>query len=160
LAESTAKLTRAMRKTLDKARKVIGPSDRVIAYGSGSGNVRVTRGFIIFSCSYVARSLGEFVIDGLFIFPGLLVILVGALLLRPRRGIAVTGSGLVLLRESTVGAAPKAVLTRSPLGALDVNIQDPPGTVQTSVDVEMGAERVRMKRRTYDSLLSARDQLG
>jgi hypothetical protein len=155
MATLTEKPTRRKRKNLAKAQGIIGPSTNVAAYGSGAGKARITRGFVILVCCYVAISLVVFVLAGIVLIPGLLVIIVGASLLRPRRGIAVTSGGLIVLHESVLDASPNRILMGAPLDALGTIIRDGNGSVQTSVDLEMGAERIRLKRATYETLLLA-----
>lgn len=155
MATLTEKPTRRKRKNLAKAQKVIGPSALVAAYGSGSGRARITRGFIILVCSYVVVSLAVFVLAGIVLVPGLVLIIIGASLLRPRRGIAVTSSGLIILHESMFDASPNRILLSAPLASLGAIIRDGQGSVQTSVDLELGAERIRLKRATFETLLLA-----
>ena len=155
MATLTEKPTRRKRKNLAKAQKIIGPSTLVAAYGSGAGKARITRGFIILVSSYVAISLAVFVLAGIVLIPGLVVIIIGASLLRPRRGIAVTSSGLIILHESMLDASPNRVILSAPLASLSTTIRDGQGSVQTSVDLEMGAERIRLKRATFETLLLA-----
>jgi hypothetical protein len=155
MATLTEKQTKRKRKNLAKAQKIIGPSADVTAYGSGAGRARITRGFIILVCFYLAISVAVLVLTGRFLFPGLLLIIIGASLLRPRRGIAVTAGGLIVMHESMVDASPDRILMGAPLDALDTIIRDGNGAVQTSVDLEMGAERIRLKRATFETLLLA-----
>ncbi len=155
MATLTEKPTRKNRKNLVRAQKVIGPSINVAAYGSGAGKARITRGFVILVCCYVAISLAVFVLARIVLIPGLLVIIVGASLLRPRRGIAVTSGGLLVLHESVLDASPNRVLIGAPLEALGTIIRDGNGSVQTSVDLDIGPEHIRLKRATYETLLLA-----
>jgi hypothetical protein len=150
------KQTRRKRKNLAKARKLGGPSSEVIAYGSGVRKARFSPGLIILVGGYIAVSVAVLVLTGKFLIPGVLLIIIGASILRPRRGIAVTPGGLLVMHESAVDAAPNRILFGIPLEALTAAaIQDQQGAVQTSVDLELGTERIRMKRSSFETLLLA-----
>ena len=155
----TEKQIRKKRKNLAKAQKIVGPSTDVAAYGSGAGKARVTQGFIILVLCYLALSLLVYLASGIVLIPGLLLLIIGASLLRPRRGVAVTPRGLILMHESMLDASPNRILMGAPLGALDAHVQDANGAIQTSVDLEMGAERIRLKRATFETLVLARSEL-
>jgi Protein of unknown function (DUF2510) len=155
----TEKQSRKNRKNLAKAQKIIGPSTDVAAYGSGAGKARITQGFIILVLCCLALSLLVYLNSGIVLIPGLLPIIIGASLVRPRRGVAVTPGGLIVMHESNLDASPNRILVGAPLDALDAHVQDADGSVQTSVDLEVGTERIRLKRAAFETLVLARNEL-
>ena len=98
-------------------------------------------------------------LTGRSLFPGPLLIVLGAALVRPRREIAPTSGGLVVMREFMADASPNRILTGAPLDALDASFRDGSGALQTSVELQVGPERIRMQRATYETLLLAKGAL-
>jgi len=108
---------------------------------------------------FVVLSVTAYIQRGAVLIPGVLLIIVGAAMVRPRRGIALMSTGLLVMHESMVDATPNRILFQAPLSALPVAIDETAGTVQTYVLLELGPERVRIKRSTYESLLVASSNL-
>ena len=119
----------------------------------------MTEGLLMLVGVFIVVSVGAFIETGTVLIPGALLIIVGAAMVRPRRGIALMSTGLLVMHESMADATPNRILFQAPLSALAAEIHETAGTVQTNVFLELGPERVRIKRSTYESLLVAATNL-
>ena len=147
--------TRRNRKNLAKAKKIGAPFGEVIAYVSGTGKLRFTEGLAMLIGCFVLLCVVVFMATGRILIPGFLVVIVGVGMVRPRRGVALMPNGLLVMHESMADATPKRILVHAPVGALEASIVEAADTVQSSVHLDLGTERIRMKRGAYDSLLRA-----
>jgi hypothetical protein len=147
--------TRKMRKHRAQSQKVAGPNIDVLAYGSGVGHIRSSTALIWLVSIYALLFIVLLVLVGVLLYPGLLFLVVVVALVQPRRAIAVTPLGLLVMSESLMDGKPKRILFGVPLEEL-TNV-DPPGKPKRSrgVRVQVGPERVRMKRSDYGALVTA-----
>jgi len=151
-------LKRSERKKFAAAEAVAGPGANVIAYGDGVGHVRFPEAAMWIVGIFLAVSATIFVSSGKILFPGLLILAFLAALIHPRRGIAVTPSGVLVMRVSLWDARPNQVLFMAPAGSL---IPLSPSEVTTKkVRLVIGPERIRLKRRAYDPLVMAAQGMG
>ena len=118
--------THSKRKKLASARKLVGPSMEVVAYGSGKGHTRGCRRLSSASDAYVVAFIAVQIVLGRFLIPGVLLILVVYYLIRPLRGIAITPFGVLVMHESMANGQPSSVLLVAPrdaLGAFDEHLK-------------------------------------
>ena len=145
--------THSKRKKLASARKLVGPSMEVVAYGSGKGHTRGTKTLLCLGIAYVVAFIAVQIVLGRFLIPGVLLILVVYYLIRPLRGIAITPFGVLVMHESMANGQPTQVLFVAPrdaLGAFDEHLEG-----RGHVRVQIGPELIRVKRDVYESLVLA-----
>jgi hypothetical protein len=153
------KPTRRQRSNQNKASEVLGQGVEVAAYRSGVGKARMTKSLIVLVAAYIALSIALFArtgkVNGLFIF----VLIIALAIIWPRRGIAVTRQGLVILKESVVQAKPKAVILSAPLSALITVDSGRPSNASRHVWIDVIPERIHMKRSCYEALRLAAEKI-
>lgn len=157
--QSEGKDSRSRRRNLAKAQAVGKPYGPVVAYGTGPAKFRVTEAMALVVGAYLLISVGIAIKTGVVLFPGVIVIALVVAMSRPRRGLAVTSRGLLVLHQSLVNGAPDRIQAMLPLAALPVVADGQQGTIQTSVDVPVRNDRIRLKRATFEALCQAERDL-
>jgi len=135
-------------KRATKAAKQLPPGTKVRTLVQGSGHFRMT--------TTSAVLLGVFAVAfvvllsrGIIIFPGLLLIAVVWGEIRPRRDLVATDQGLAILHRSPWTGSPKKVIVLLPPAPLYA------GTTGGTVELELGPERITLKRKEFDRLAAA-----
>jgi hypothetical protein len=131
------------------AKDVVGQGTNILVYGSGTGHPRMTKGFIVLAGVVVAVLALVLVLTHHLLLPGGLLILVAYRLLRPRRGVALTPTAVIVFHLSMWNGKPKRVLLTAPPAAF-VPID---GSTTGRVSVQLGSECVTFKRQVFDHLL-------
>src|SRR5262249_21008090 len=114
------KPSRHQRRAIAAARKILGGKTDIRADGAGRvEQARMTNGAQWTLRIFSAVSCLFFVLLPGLLVPGLLVVLVLYESVKPRRGVAVTSTGVVEFRVGGFRAMPLAVLARTDRGVLD-----------------------------------------
>lgn len=137
-----------------KAQELTRSGD-VIAYGSGWGHIRISKGLIGLAVAFGVAFIAVLVVLGQFLIPGFLLILIAVGLLQPRRGVALTANAVFLLHESMVNAMPTHVL----FAAQPSVLMTEEGAGSRYVRLRFGDERLRIKRKEFEPLRRAAQQL-
>jgi hypothetical protein len=146
------KQTRRDRKKLAKAEKIVGPEAPILAYGSGVGHARMSKVFIGIGIGFVVAFFLVLLLLGKLLIPGVLLVLVAASSLRPRRGVAITPAAVLVLHESMLDSLPNRVVTYGQLNEIrSIDVGD---DVRRHVKLHVGPEVIRMKRSAYEALLA------
>ena len=137
-------LNRRRRKKLAAATSVAAPVAPVLAYGDGVGHVRVPQAALWVAGVFLAIFLAALLASGRVVVPGVVILGVLAALVQPRRGIAVTPHGLLVMRVSLWDGRPDHILFGAPTMAL-VPV-DPGRADARRVRLVIGPERIRVTR--------------
>jgi hypothetical protein len=148
MAAVTDSDTRRNRRRVERADALLGC--QVGAYGSGSGHLRATPTFVAVAVAVTLGCAGIAVTTGRIVFPGFLFLVLGISSVRPRRGVVVAGTTVVVLHESMVNALPTSTVA---IGSVaDLRPVTPIDDSTRNVRIRVGTETVRMGRLTYDML--------
>jgi hypothetical protein len=145
-------MTRPQRRGQDGVRKLLGPETDVSAFAYGRGHARMTNGawslIAIFGTAFVIVLVALKTI----LVPG--VILVWALygMVRPRRGVAVADSRVVVAMLSGWNGAPKHLIDTLPADTLRTGIRSATGN---KVSVQLGGDLITIKRADFQALVAA-----
>ena len=143
--------TRKQHKTFQAALKCVGPEVKVIAFGNGTGHPRMTKGFVGLIAAFAALFSLTLALMHVVLIPGALLLLVGIGLVRPRRGVALTEDGVIVLHESLwTGHPNRILLTASPGHFTPVGAHG-----DSKVRVQLGSEQVTFKQHEYERMLRA-----
>jgi hypothetical protein len=146
-------MNRRQRRNLDAARKLAEPGSEILAYASGSGHARLSKGFIgVATCFILLFAIVLLVIHAVVI-PGAVVIVVAIALLKPRRGVVLTGDAVLVFHKSIWSGRPNRLISQFPTSALMA--AKSAGTRSSRVNLLFGTERVSLKEREFDRLLQA-----
>jgi hypothetical protein len=137
---------RAKRAT--KAAKHLPPGTAVRTLVQGSGHFRMTTTAMVVLGVFGAAFL-YFLTRGIILIPGLLLIAVVWGECRPGRDLVATGQGLAILHRSKLTGRPGKVIVLLPPAPLYA------GTPTGSVELELGPERITLKRKEFDRLAAA-----
>jgi hypothetical protein len=145
-------MTRQQRKGQEAIRKLVGPGDEVTAFAFGRAHARMTTG--AWSLIAVFGTLFVIVLVALktILIPGAVLIWIPYGMVRPRRGVAVARSGIIVAALSGWNGAPKHVTAVLPPDALRGGIRNATGS---KVDVQLGDDLITLKRQDFESLLAA-----
>jgi hypothetical protein len=151
---TSSPLTSKQRKGVAAATKVLGSAADVRAYATGRANARLSTGAWWIIAATAAAVLAALVFLHTVIIPGFLVAYILYDAIRPRRGVAVTASGVSELKLSGLNGQPKSVLA-----AVDHTALSDARIVRkgNKVTVSFGAEAVDVRDRDFALL---RDNAG
>jgi hypothetical protein len=99
------------------------------------------------------RSLLCMVVVGLLLLPSLLLLAIIRSSVNPPRGVGVADQGLVVTRESAWDARPKSIVTLTSCDPLF----HPVRSTRSHVCVQLGTERIWLRRNEHEILLAAAD---
>jgi hypothetical protein len=140
-------------KKLDAARDVAEPGTEILAYGTGSGHVRISKGLIGLFVGFVLLFVVVLAAVHVALIPGVVLVVVAVGLARPKRGVALTPDAVLLFHESIWSGKPNRLLLSSPVAALSASGGQSTGT--SRVSLLLGSERISMKRGEFEPLLRA-----
>ena len=143
------RLTSRQRRDLSAARKVMGEEAGVRAFAAGRANARWSAGARWSVGIFVAVFAGALVLLHVVLIPGALLGLIFYDMVRPRRGVAVTATGVVELKLGTMNGRPTSVLATTSHGVL---VESHTGPVEGKREVRFGAERVALRDRDLRTL--------
>jgi hypothetical protein len=142
----------AKRRGLEATKALLGPATNVRAYAFGRAHARMTNGawglIAIFGTAFVVVLIALQTI----LIPGVLLVLVLYGMVRPRRGVAVTDDGVVVMALSGWNGTPRHVIDTQPHAALRAGIR---GANGSKVNVQLGSDLITLKRADFESLLAA-----
>lgn len=145
-------MTRQQRKGQEAVQKLLAPGDMVTAFAFGRAHARMTSG--AWSLIAIFGTLSVIVLVALktIVLPGALLIWILYGMVRPRRGVAVARSGIVVAALNGWNAAPKHVTAVVPPEELRAGIRRASGN---RVDVQLADDLITLKRQDFESLLAA-----
>jgi hypothetical protein len=144
---------RRQRKNLDAARKLAGPRSDVLAYASGSGHARMSKGFIGLVTCFILLFAIVLVVIHAVVIPGAVIIVVAIGLLKPRRGLALTSDAVLVFHESIWSGRPNRLTSQFPISSLMA--AKSAGARSSRVNILFGAEGVSLKEKEFERLLRA-----
>jgi hypothetical protein len=143
-------MTRQQRRGQEAVQKLLGPGDEVMAFAFGRAHARMTNGAWTLIAIFGAAFVIVLVTLKTILIPGVLLIWILYGMVRPRRGVAVTRSGIVVTALSGWNGVPTHVTQTLPPGALRAGIRNATGN---KVDVQLGAELITLKRPDFEALV-------
>jgi hypothetical protein len=145
-------MTRQQRRGQDAVRKLLGPESEVLTFAFGRAHARMTNGAWVMIAIFGTAFVIVLVALKTILVPGVLLVWILYNMIRPRRGVAVTSSGVAVTELSGWSGAPKRVRETLPPGALQVGIRNATGS---KVDVQLGADLITVKRAGFEALAAA-----
>jgi hypothetical protein len=115
---ATSSLTTRQQKELNAVRTFLGEAASVRAYATGRANARWSDGARFLAAACVAVPLVLLVVFHVVLIPGVLVFYILYSMVRPRRGIAATATGVTELALSMWNGRPSSVLATTGHGSL------------------------------------------
>ena len=144
-------LSSRQRRELQAARKTIGEAAAVRAFARGRATARWSAGASWIVGAFAAAFVVAFVFLHVVLIPGALVVLVLYDNVRPRRGVAVTATGVAELKLSTMSGRPSSVLSMTGHAAL----LQPLDRANGRTVVRVGTEDVSFRDRDLGMLQAA-----
>jgi hypothetical protein len=145
-------MTRQQRRGQDAVGKLLGPGTEVLTFAFGRAHARMTNGAWVLIAIFGTAFVIVLVAIKTVLIPGVLLILILFNMVRPRRGVAVTSSGIVVTELSGWNGSPRGVMETLPSGALRAGIRNATGS---KVDVQLGADLITVKRSDFEALVAA-----
>ena len=140
-------------KKLDAARRVTESGSEILAYGTGSGHARLSKGLIGLVVGFALLFLVLLVLVHVVLLPGVVLVVLAIGLIRPKRGVALTPDAVLVFHESMWNGKPTRLLLSSPASSFSPS--NPPNSGSSRVSLLLGAERVTLKTNEYQRLLRA-----
>jgi hypothetical protein len=150
---STNGMSKRQYKKLDAARGIAGPGTEILAYGTGSGHARMSKGLIGLIVGFGLLFAVVLVAVHVVLIPGVVLVVVAIGLIRPKRGVALTPDSVLLFHESIWSGRPNRLILSDPAGALSA--AGSPSTGTSRVSLLLGDERITLKRAEFEPLLRA-----
>jgi hypothetical protein len=145
-------LSASQRRAMAATHAIVGEGTDVRAYATGRAQARMSVSAQWIIGIFALAFVGALVLFNVVIFPGVLVGYVLYDAIRPRRGVAVTGSAVVELRLSVLNGMPKSVITVVDHGALS----EPRATQHgRTLQVSFNGETVSVTERHLQMLTEA-----
>ncbi|HTD49695.1 MAG TPA: hypothetical protein VK771_03800, partial [Acidimicrobiia bacterium] len=138
-------------KAVVKTQALLGGQGTCRMYGFGVTGPDPQRSLLWMIGGAVGFCVVLAVLTGIILFPGLLGIAVARWVINTPRVVAVADEGIVVTKESPVDARPREILGRFPLDQIFVVI----AKTTSHVCLQLGAERVWLRRKEHDILVSA-----
>ena len=135
-------------KRAAKAVKQLPAGTAIRTLVQGSGHFRMTSTAMVVLGVFGAAFL-YFLTRGIILIPGLLLIAIVWGECRPARDLVATGQGLAILHRSKLTGRPGKVIALLPPAPLYA------GTSSGPVELELGPERITLKRKEFDRLAAA-----
>ena len=156
MATLTQGTSRREQKKARQAQALV--ADQAVAYGSGTGHARLSQSLVGAAIGFVALFVVVLLVLGRFLIPGVVLLVVAASTIRPRRGVAITPQGIFVMHENMVDNMPNQVVAHGPISGITSLVDDDGKAAH--VRLAVGGEIVRLRRSTYAFLRSAADDLA
>ena len=140
-------------KKIDAARRVTEPGSDILAYGTGSGHARLSKGLIGLVVGFAVLFLVVLVLVHVVLIPGAVLVVVALGLIRPKRGVALTPDAVLVFHESVWNGKPNRLILSSPASSFSAS--NPLSSGGSRVSLLLGTERVTLKTNEYERLLRA-----
>jgi hypothetical protein len=144
-------ISKRQHKKLDAARRIAEPGSEILAYGTGSGHARMSKGLVGLVVGFAALFLVVLVAVHVVLIPGVVLVVVVIGLVRPKRGVAVTPNAVLVFHESMWNGKPNRLILSTP--APSFSASNAPSTGNSRVSLLLGTERVSFKKNEYERLL-------
>ena len=146
-------MSKRQRKKLETARRVTEAGPEILAYGTGTGQARLSKGLIGLVGGFAALFLVLLVLVHVVLIPGVVLVVVAIGLVRPKRGVALTSDAVLVFHESVWNGKPNRLILSSPPSSFSAS--NPPNSGSSRVALLLGTERVTLKTNEYQRLLRA-----
>ena len=146
-------MSKRQRKKLEAARRVTEAGPEILAYGTGTGQARLSKGLIGLVGGFAVLFLVLLVLVHVVLIPGVVLVVVAIGLIRPKRGVALTSDAVLMFHESVWNGKPNRLILSSPPSSFSVS--NPPNSGGSRVALLLGTERVTLKTNEYQRLLRA-----
>jgi hypothetical protein len=146
-------MSKKQHQKLDAARRVAEPGVEILAYGTGTGHARMSKGLIGLVVGFVVLFVIVLVAVHVVLIPGVVLIVVAIGLIRPRRGVALTPDSVLVFHESMWSGKPNRLILSTPAASFSGSTAPGPG--HSRVALLLGTERVSLKTNEYERLLRA-----
>lgn len=143
-------LSKRQHKKLEAVRRVAEPGTEILAYGTGSGHARLSKGLVV---GFVLLFVVVLVLVHVALIPGVIFVVVAVGLIRPKRGLALTPDAVLVFHESMWNGKPNRLLLTSPASSFSAS--NAPNASGSRVSLVLGAERITLKANEYERLLRA-----
>jgi hypothetical protein len=107
-------MNKGQRKKLAAARRVAESGSEILAYGTGSGHARLSKGLVGLVVGFAVLLLVVLVLVHVVLIPGVVLVVVAIGLIRPKRGVALTPDAVLVFHESIWNGKPNRLILRSP----------------------------------------------
>ena len=138
-------------KKLDAARRVAEPGSEILAYGTGSGHARMSKGLVGLVVGFAVLFVVLLVAVHVVLIPGVVLVVLAIALIRPKRGVALTPDAVLVFHESMWNGKPNRLILSTPADSFSAS--NTPSTGGSRVSVLLGTERVTLKTNEYERLL-------
>jgi hypothetical protein len=156
MATLTLGSSRREQKKARQAQSLV--AGQAVAYGSGTGHVRFSQSLVGTVIGFVALFVVVLLVLGRFLIPGVVLLVIAASAIRPRRGVAITPQGIFVMHENMVDNMPNQVVAHGPISGITSLVDD--NERASHVRLAVGREIVRLRRTTYAFLCSAANDLS
>ena len=146
-------VSKRQHKNFDAARRVSDPGLEILAYATGSGHTRMSRGLIGLVAGFAVLFVVVLVAVHVVLIPGVVLVVVAIGLMRPKRGVALTPDAVLVFHESMWNGKPNRLILSAP--AASFSASNAPSTGASRVSLLLGSERVTLKTNEYGRLLRA-----
>jgi len=146
-------MSKKQHKKLAAARRIAAPGSEILAYGTGSGHARMSRGLVGLVTGFAVLFLIVLETVHVVLIPGVVLVVVAIGLVRPKRGVALTSDGVLVFHESMWNGRPNRLILDIP--ATSFSAPNPPSSADSRVSLLLGTERVTLKKDEYERLLRA-----
>jgi hypothetical protein len=145
-------MSRRQYKKLEAAGQVAEPGTAILAYGSGTGHARMSKGFVGLVVGFAALFVVLLAAVHVVLIPGAVLVVVAIGLIRPKRGVAVTPDAVLVFHESIWNGRPTRLILSAPATSLSASS----GSNDASrASLLLGTERITLKRNVFALLLRA-----
>jgi hypothetical protein len=146
-------MSKKQHKRLDAARQLAEPGTEILAYGSGTGHARMSKGLVGLIVGFALLFVVVLVAVHVVLIPGVVLVVVAIGLIRPKRGVAVTPDAILVFHESIWSGKPNRLILSAPAAALSASSGATTGTSRASL--LLGTERITVKSNAFELLLRA-----
>jgi hypothetical protein len=150
--EPQRRLSKAQRRALKTAQKVIGEAKDVRAYAAGRAQARMSDRAWWVAGIIAGMFLLALVLLRVVLVPGVIAWYIVYDAIRPRRGVAVTGEGITELKLSLFNGMPKSVIAELNHAALAERSATHEGG---KVKVTLGHEVISLRKSEFEMLVGS-----
>jgi hypothetical protein len=149
----TERMSRRQYKKLDAARRVTDGGEDVLAYATGKGHARISKGLICLVVGFAALFVVLLAAVHVVLIPGVVLVVVAIGLIKPKRGVAVTPDAVLVFHESIWNGKPNRLVLSAP--AAELSAANLASTGAPRASLVLGAERITLKTEEFERLLRA-----
>ena len=146
-------MSKRQHKKLDAARRIVDRGSEILAYGTGSGHARISKGLIGLVVGFAVLFVVVLIAVHVVLIPGVVLVVVTTGLIRPKRGVALTRDAVLVFQESMWNGKPNRLILSFPAASFSASNALSPRV--SRVSFLLGTERITLKTNEYERLLRA-----